>query len=86
MHQNQLQARCIEVDYHLVETQTHPVGIGLLFTSQFALDLGVFNGDILEFHNASRGIELIELRALKSPRFPPFYCWNRASILITICA
>jgi hypothetical protein len=50
-----------------------PVGIGLLFSSQSALDVGVFNDDILEFYNTSVDIELIELRALKSPRFPPFY-------------
>jgi hypothetical protein len=35
--------------------------------------VGVFNDDILEFYNTSVDIELIELRALKSPRFPPFY-------------
>jgi hypothetical protein len=38
-----------------------------LFTSQFALDLGVFNDDILEFHNASRGIELIEIEGPEKP-------------------
>jgi hypothetical protein len=50
------------------------VGIGLLlFSSQFALKVGVFNDDILELDNASVDIQLIELRVLKSPRFPPLY-------------
>jgi hypothetical protein len=29
------------------------VGIGLLFSSQFALEVGFFNDDILELDNAS---------------------------------
>jgi hypothetical protein len=49
------------------------VGIGLVFSSQFALEVGVFNDDILEFYNACISVKLIKLRALKIPRFPPLY-------------